>query len=183
MPRDRSRDKKGPFYRSARACPSRALLIDRSMARHRTAPYGLRGPFHYRAKEAPFTVARGPVPRDLPTEPKTPETPGLRHSSLQTDARRGTGPRPTDEGAFHRSAKEAPFHRSARENPAIANRRGFPSRSPLIDRCMARHRTTPYGLRAFSPRQGAAQARALRGELNCTGNNLKYSGNGNRNML
>ena len=44
------------------------------MARDRPSPYGMRGVF--------FTVARGPVPRDL---------------SLSPGIRRGTGPRPTAE--------------------------------------------------------------------------------------
>ena len=44
------------------------------------------------------TVARGPVPRDLSTETKTPAAQRPRMVAAQTGAWRGTGPRPTVAG-------------------------------------------------------------------------------------
>ena len=82
-----SRKKKRCCYRSAGACPPRSLKQNEKRpqpkspwtffetlgtARDRPSPYGARRGF------LRFTVARGPVPRDLPTETKTvrsPETP------------------------------------------------------------------------------------------------------------
>ena len=43
----------------------------------------------------PFTVARGPVPRDRSGKPKTVRSPEAPAVSVTSAAWRGTGPRPT----------------------------------------------------------------------------------------
>ena len=79
-----------------------------SLARHRPSPYGekARGPGDHESPRVPLAISR--------PERKTPATQRPRTLSGATDARRGTGPRPTVK---------------RRGGPAITNRRGFPPRS------------------------------------------------------
>ncbi len=137
-------------------CPPRSLSIDRSMAQHRTAPYGLR---------APSTVARGPVPRDRSIHTKNARSPRTSaiFSADRCMARHRTAPyglRPPSTVARGPVPRDRPNHTNPpltvargpvpRDLPTYTKNARSPRTSGLFsaDRCMARHRTAPYGLRA-----------------------------------
>ncbi len=111
-------------------CPSQSSLIDRCMARHSTAPYGLStfsptGPFNRSARAVTpklchlcsLAAEMSTVPRDRSRNKKAPFSPmhgaaqdrALRTKHLFTDARRGTRPRPTDEGTFLPQRERGPL--------------------------------------------------------------------------
>ncbi len=137
VPRDRPRDKKGPFHRSAKEAPF-----------HRSAK---EAPFHRSARARRSLIAEG-SPRDLTCKTKKHQHP--EKPILSSD--RGTArDRPSPYG------RRAPFHRRPlftvarrpvrRDRPRDKKGPFLPSRQRSFARCTARHRTSPYGRGSISP--------------------------------
>ena len=123
------------------------------MARDRPSPYDER-------KAASTTVARGTGPRDLPTSAKNArslETPDVccsarcmardrpsPYGESGKQAWRGTGPRPTVNGAVLDTVARGPV---PRDLPTSAKNARSPETPDVCcsARCMARDRPSPYG--------------------------------------